>query len=201
MRIAAKSAAAATNVIESIRERDSRASGHDEDSAERRAEDADKVPRQTLERVRLLEARAGHRLRHEADLRRDDEPVAGAVDAGEQDQRSDRGGVGEDQSGGDRLRGALQERRPDEDDVPRDTVGDDAAGDDHDGVEDGTRGEDEAEVPGARSGEREDGERERDVLDGVAEGRDRRRREEQAKRAFRKRPEAFPKRRRHRRGA
>ena len=46
----------------------------------RRAEDADEVPRQALERVGLLEPLVAHGLWDEADLCRDDEPEPEAVD-------------------------------------------------------------------------------------------------------------------------
>ena len=69
-------------------ERGARRACDDERTADRRPEDPGQVAAQSLQRVRLLEARGADGLRHEPDLGRDDEPAADAVDALEDDDRA-----------------------------------------------------------------------------------------------------------------
>ena len=103
-------------------------SDHD-DTADRRAEHADEVPGHPLQRVRLLEPLRADGLGHEPDLGRDHEPEAEAVDGLEDDDRLDPSGSREDARGGRGLGDSLDERGPDEHEVARQAVGEDAAAD------------------------------------------------------------------------
>ena len=105
------------------RQRDPRARDDDDHAPDRRPEHADHVPRHPLEGVRLLEPGRAHGLRDETDLRGQHQAEPDAVDGLERDDRPHPAGPGENAHSRCRLRSALDERGADEDEVPRDPVG------------------------------------------------------------------------------
>ena len=174
---------------------DPRAPSDDDRAPDRRAEHADDVPRQALERVRLLEAVRADRLGDEADLGREHQPEADAVDGLERDDRADAAEPSEHARGGRRLRRALDDAGADEHEVPRQAVGEDAAADHDERLDSLTNGEDDAERGGRADVEH--GEGERDPGDTVADRGDHRPGEEQPEVALAEGAEAVVERDRH----
>ena len=128
------------------REGDPRAAGDDDDPADRRPDHEDQVPHHPAQRVRLLEPLVADRLRHQARLGRDHERVGRPVDDLEHDEQHERRVAGEDDGRGRRLRRALADRRPDQDPVARQPVGEHAAVQDERSVRELPAGEDDRQV-------------------------------------------------------
>ena len=137
-----------------------RAPGDDEQAADRRAEDAGQVAAQPLKGVCLLQTRRADGLRHEPDLGRDDEPGADAVDPLQHDDRENRPAARENERRCRGLRRTLHERGAADHEVSRQPVGEDAAADEDERLDDLPNREDDPEV-GCRA-DVEHGERERD---------------------------------------
>ena len=168
---------------------------NDDRASERRAEHADDVPREPLEGVRLLEAVRADRLGDEADLGRKHEPEPEAVDGLERDDRADTAEPSEHARGGRRLRRALDDAGADENQVPGQAVGEDAAADHDERLDPLADGEDDAERGGRPDVEHREGER--DPGHPVADRGDHRPGEEQAEVALPEGAEAVVERDRH----
>ena len=94
------------------------ASGDDDRAPDRRAEHADDVPREALERVRLLEAVGADGLGNESHLGREHQPEPDAVRGLERDDRADATEPSEHARCGRRLSRPLDDARADEHEVP-----------------------------------------------------------------------------------
>ena len=98
------------------------------DPADRRADHEHEVPHEAAQRVRLLEPRVADGLRAPGPVSAGiTNAVGGPVDDLEHDEQPERRVAGEDDGRRRRLRRALADRRPDQDPVARQPVGEDAA--------------------------------------------------------------------------
>ncbi len=168
------------------RQRHTRAACHDERATHGRAEHPRHVAGQSHERVRLLQPGRAHRVGDQPDLCRPHHGAAGAVERLQHEDRDDRARVGEDERRRRRLRDPLHRARAGQNEIPRQTVGDDAAEQDAGDLHQRPCGEHGTER-GSRVAHLEHGEDEGDVGHRVAERRHRRAREEQPELALRER--------------
>ena len=176
-------------------ERDAGAAERDERAADRRPEDAEHVPRQPLQGIRLLQARWADRLWDETHLGRDDHSRPGAVHRLQRDDDAERRAAREDQSRRRGLRRALQQRRGHEHELAGQPVRQDAAEDEHDRKHRLADAEHDAEI--RRRAEIEHRERQRDACELVTRRRDRGAGEEQPELALTERSEALAQRSPH----
>src|SRR5438034_2505033 len=168
---------------------DSRARGRHDEASERGASDPTRVLAQAEDRVRRLEQPLRDGLRDDSSRSREEERGAEAVDRTERRQLPDLGLAGQQQDRDHTLRETADDVRCHHHAMTRQAVGPDPADEQEEHLRDRSRGENETEV-GFRAGQVENGERERDVRERVADERGRPAEEEESELALAERPGA-----------
>jgi hypothetical protein len=125
--------------------------------------------REAEQRVGLLQALGRDRLRDQPGQRRHEDRRRGPIDGGQDHEHPDLGAAAEQQGGGDALGDRARDVRGDHHLPPADPVGHHPAGDREQREGDPAGGEDDAQVGDVA--DRQDGERDRDRGDPVADDR------------------------------
>ena len=147
---------------------DSRARGRHHEASERGASDPARVLAEAEDRVRRLEKLLRDRLRDDSGSSRKEERGAEAVDRTERGQLPDLGLAGQQQDRDHALGEPADDVREHHHAMARQAVGPDAADEQEQHLRDRPRSENEAEV-GLRAGQVENGERECDVRERIAD--------------------------------
>ena len=164
------------------------ARGRHHEASECGSSDPARVLTEAEDRVRLLQHPLRDRLRDDPGRRREEERRAQPVDGGEHQQLPDLGSTRQQEDGNRTLAEAARDVRGDHHTVPREPVGPDSSDEQEDHLRQRARRQDEAEV-GLRAGQVEDGERERDGRERVADERRRPAEEQEPEAALAERAE------------